>query len=123
MSRADRDEWAKRVQRWMDSGLTAREFANEVGLKPASLSFWKWRLKKDEAHAAKPAKRSQLVQRKSAPPARFVELTAPNRGPVASVVATSACVELVTGAWTVRVPNGVDDVTLRRVLTVVRELS
>jgi transposase len=43
VARADRDEWAKRVQRWQESGLTAREFADEFGLKATSLSFWKWR--------------------------------------------------------------------------------
>lgn len=48
MAKTDRDEWARRVQRWQDSGLTAREFASETGLKATSLTFWKWPLKKDQ---------------------------------------------------------------------------
>jgi hypothetical protein len=31
-AKADRNEWARRMQRWPDSGLTAREFASEMGL-------------------------------------------------------------------------------------------
>jgi len=34
--RVSRDEWAKRVERWKDSGLTAKEFASEVGINPRS---------------------------------------------------------------------------------------
>jgi hypothetical protein len=45
--------WAKRVERWIDSGLTAKEFAAEAGLKPSTLSYWKWRLR-----AKRPAKTS-----------------------------------------------------------------
>jgi hypothetical protein len=44
--RTDREEWAKRVARWKDSGLTAKEFAGELGINPRSLTFWKWQLGK-----------------------------------------------------------------------------
>jgi hypothetical protein len=53
------------VQRWQDSGLTAREFASEMGVKATTSTFWKWRLKKDqEADGSKPATRTQLARRK-----------------------------------------------------------
>lgn len=45
--RTARAEWAKRVERWADSGLTAKEFAAELGINPRSLVFWKWQLKRD----------------------------------------------------------------------------
>jgi transposase len=44
--RISRAEWAKRVVRWRDSGLTAKEFAAELGINPRSLVFWKWQLGK-----------------------------------------------------------------------------
>ena len=44
MSRTSRAEWAKRVERWQDSGLTAKEYAAETGLNASTLSYWKRRL-------------------------------------------------------------------------------
>jgi hypothetical protein len=44
--RINRAEWAKRVARWEGSGLTAKEFAAELGINPRSLVFWKWQLGK-----------------------------------------------------------------------------
>ena len=44
MARESRETWSLRVVRWKDCGLTAKEFAAEVGIKPHSLSWWKWRL-------------------------------------------------------------------------------
>jgi len=38
--RTARAEWAKRVERWADSGLTSKEFAAELGINPRSLVFW-----------------------------------------------------------------------------------
>lgn len=39
-----RQEWAKRIERWKDSGLTAAEFAAETGISAKSLSWWRWNL-------------------------------------------------------------------------------
>ena len=38
MARESREEWAKRAERWRDSGLRAAEFAAEVGVNPWTLS-------------------------------------------------------------------------------------
>src|SRR5215216_8177377 len=78
--RTGRDEWAKRVARWMDSGLTAKEFATELGINPRSLVFWKWQLGKGSG----PAAESPAVSVKSgrAAPARtlpLIELGQPAR--------------------------------------------
>lgn len=37
-----RQEWRKRVQRWVQSGLTATEFATEAGLNVNTLRKWKY---------------------------------------------------------------------------------
>lgn len=44
MARADRATWAKRVERWRQGGLTAEEYAGEIGVNPRTLAYWKWRL-------------------------------------------------------------------------------
>ncbi len=82
MSRTSRSEWAKRVQRWAESGLTAKEFAAETGLKASTLSFWKWRLGSEQrAQVAAPemtsAKRGRRGTAGRARPSvpTFVEVT------------------------------------------------
>lgn len=42
--RASRDEWRRRVERWKDSGLTAKEFAAEAGINAGTLQFWRYKL-------------------------------------------------------------------------------
>ncbi|HKO26669.1 MAG TPA: hypothetical protein VJU80_04365, partial [Solirubrobacteraceae bacterium] len=49
--RASRDEWRKRVDRWKESGLTAKEFAAETGLNAGTLQFWRYKLKKTDPKA------------------------------------------------------------------------
>jgi len=39
-----RAHWAEQVRQWRQSGLTAREFAQRVGIKAGTLSHWAWRL-------------------------------------------------------------------------------
>jgi hypothetical protein len=46
-TRVEREEWAKRVERWRDSGLTTAEFATELGINPKSLTYWAWALKRE----------------------------------------------------------------------------
>ena len=84
MARASRADWAKRVERWKDSGLTAKEFAAETGLNASTLSYWKWRLGVEQCSdkpADKPRTKKSRPTRQP-PKARskaptFVEVTAP----------------------------------------------
>ncbi len=46
-SRVAREEWAKRVERWRDSGLSCAEFAAELGVNARTLTYWKWMLNKE----------------------------------------------------------------------------
>jgi hypothetical protein len=112
MERTSHEEWAKRVERWRDSGLTAAEFAAELGINAHSLSWWKWRL------AAKPAKRgparrssSRRPQISSVPsPLTFLEMTPPVQGEALEIV-------LPTGVR-IRVPSDFDAAALGRLLGV-----
>jgi hypothetical protein len=40
-------EWAKRVERWRDSGLTTAEFAAPVGINAKTLTYWAWTLERE----------------------------------------------------------------------------
>jgi hypothetical protein len=48
-TRTRRAEWQKRIERWRDSGLTAEQFAAELGINAGTLKFWKYRIGKDAA--------------------------------------------------------------------------
>lgn len=39
-----RREWARRVRQWHRSGLTARKFAETLGINRNTLTHWAWRL-------------------------------------------------------------------------------
>lgn len=80
MGRDSRAVWAKRVERWQDSGLTSTEYAAEVGINPRTLAYWKWRLGADEARARSRRRTSPAVG-----PADFVEVV-----PTAAVAAMAA---------------------------------
>jgi hypothetical protein len=77
-------------------------------------------LKKDRSLVVKPAKRAQLLLPKAAKAVGFVELTAPARGAVTFARGNEARTELVVGEYIIRIPNGFDDATLRRLLAALR---
>src|ERR1700722_11203205 len=112
MERTSQEEWAKRVERWRDSWLTAAEFAAELGINAHSLSWWKWRL------AAKPAKRGPALCPSSRrprvmavpSPLTFLEMTPPAQSEALEVV-------LRTG-FRIRVPFGFDGRALWRLFGV-----
>ena len=110
MGRSTRQEWAKRIERWQDSGLTAREFAAEIDVPASSLTYWKWKLgqerKTSVGHATAPVAQP-------APGPRVLEPVREPRAP--ELVATSLEVVLGSGI-VVRVPPQFDDVTLRRIV-------
>ncbi|MEY4577585.1 MAG: Transposase [Pseudomonadota bacterium] len=47
MTKTSPAQWAKLVERWQDSGLTAKEFAVEHNVSPALLGRWKRDLRKN----------------------------------------------------------------------------
>lgn len=116
MDEAVRETWAKRVARWKDSGLSAKEFAAETGINPRSLSWWRWRLAGGEPSTPKRRMRAsksravEVVKPATLSPLSFVEMTASIvRDPLEVVLPSSL---------RVRVPVGFDDATLGRLLDV-----
>jgi transposase len=121
MARTSSEQWAKRVERWKESGLSAKEFAAETGLKASTLAYWRWRLSAAERSGSS----SQgEVQRGLAEPKRGVKrrkrtattMPACVELPVAAVASTPMMLELLFGEVRVRVPSGFDEATLARVV-------
>jgi hypothetical protein len=108
-ARATREEWSKRVERWHESGLTAQEFAAELGVNPRTLTYWKWVLTKGPA-------RDQATRSKTATAVPFVEVgQTPSRADVFELELSDGIV--------VRVPLDFDAAALRRLLEVVGRAS
>lgn len=100
--RASRDEWAKRVERWGDSGLSAEQFAAELGINASTLKFWKYKLGLPAGE-----KQPRQAKRKTLP---LVELR------TAAVVQDSSFNVELRGGRRVQVPAGFDADALKRLL-------
>ena len=111
MSRTPREMWAKRVERWQSSNLTAKEFAAEIGVNDRTLAHWKWILGKEGAGRS-PARR----RRDRGAVVKFTELAVE---PTA-LMAGSPIEIVVEQDLVIRVGRQFDEDTLRRVLGVVR---
>jgi transposase len=112
MERADREIWAKRVERWKDSGLSAKEFAAEIGVKPSTLSWWKWQLG-TKAEAPKARARRARTQKTAFSPMTFVEMAPQARPEPLEIVWPSGV--------RIRVPVDVDPSALARIIDVVEK--
>jgi transposase-like protein len=101
-----REVWTERVRRLQDSDLTTAEFAAELGINPRTLTYWKWRLRKESRSAPTRATSTK-------PKATFVEVKADDIRPTM----TAEPIEVVINERTVvRVREGFDGETLRRVV-------
>lgn len=114
MGRTSRATWAKRVERWQQSGLTAKEFATELDVSPKSLSFWKWKLHREGDSAADACSvedgHSRTTERAAASRPGFLEL-------VPAAAGTAPPLEVVLGNGVcIRVPYGFDERMLARVV-------
>ena len=86
-------EWAKRVERWQRSGLSAAAYGAREGIPGDQLSWWKWHL----------GRRAAVPRGEVAPdkvrfvPARVVERVAPTRsgGQVEVVLSNGRLVRIV----------------------------
>jgi transposase len=71
-------EWARLVEAWKKSGETAADFAATRGIKPGTLTWWKWKL---ASRTAAPAEELRLVAVEIAPtataPATATEIASP----------------------------------------------
>jgi hypothetical protein len=107
--RSSREEWRKRVERWKDSGLTAQQYASELGINAKTLQFWKYKLAKPEPSGARRSGRRKRVLEAALP---LIE--------VQSTVATGAGVfELeLSGGKRLRIPATFEAEPLERLLAV-----
>ena len=118
MDRTDPAAWAKRVERWSESGLSAREFSTELGISGRALRWWKWRLASDaKATTGAPQAKRPHSRRPEAPSAgttiNFVEVASP-------LTAAVTPIEIVLRSGVqLRVTTGFDAPTLERVLAIV----
>ena len=113
MGRTSRETWAKRVERWKESGLTAGEFATEMGISAHSLSWWKWRLAADARRGGNgevTKRRRRRRTTRSPSPLTFVELPAPGLREALEVILESGV--------RIRVPIDFDTATLGRLVEV-----
>lgn len=105
--RTSREEWRKRVARWKDSGLTAEQYATELGIKASTLKYWKYELTKPALEQRYKAARSSRAD-----PPPLIELQ-----PI--VTASAATFELEIGnGRRLRIPAGFDVASLERLLEV-----
>jgi hypothetical protein len=117
-TRVTREEWAKRVERWRDSGLTCAEFSAELGINPRTLTYWKWVLGK-EARGEKrawPRRKGQSSRAMRAPP---TIAPAESRGLIEIQVAPSSDVRIeleLGGGRRLRIPAGFDPQGLKKLL-------
>jgi len=107
--RTNREEWRARVERWKDSGLTAQQFAAEMGINAGTLQFWKYNLGKPEAK--RPRRRQPRAT--SALVSSIIEVH-----PATSAVAEARFeIDLANGRR-LRVPSVFDPATLKSLLAV-----
>jgi transposase-like protein len=105
-----RNEWRKRVARWKESGLTAKEFGAREGINPGTLYFWRYKLAYGD-RLDRPPKRGT---RSDAVVASLVEVPAP------TVVVGDQRFEIELGnGRLIRVSAGFDAESLRALLSVV----
>ncbi len=112
--RVSREEWAKRVQRWRDSGLTASEFARELGINASTLTYWSCELRKTEngADGERVAKRAAKTRSQvSKPHTSMIQVQATG-------VSDGGFVLELSGGRRLRIPRDFDDATLRRLVAV-----
>src|SRR5258706_15736009 len=103
MGRDARATWAKRVERWSESGLPAAEFAAEIGVNARTLTYWKWKLGRPE-------------QRRAAPKPEFVEVVPATSSSTSDVAPPDSLEVVLGGGVVIRVPARFDADALRRVV-------
>lgn len=118
MRRATRQTWATRVEAWQKSGMTAREYAAEIGVNPKTLSYWKWRFRREAEEPA--AQQPGASDAEQSSPVTFVEVL-----PSAALSPPQAepFIVHVAGERRVTVPAHFDPESLRRLLAVLEQAS
>ena len=107
--RTSRADWQKRIERWNDSGLSAEQFAAELGINAGTLRHWKYFLGKQVSRTASA----------KAPAVTASALVEVRPSSVATTVASSLAFELELGTdRKLRIPPQFDAAALERLLGV-----
>jgi transposase len=105
-------EWAKRVERWQRSGLSAAAYGAREGIPGEQLSWWKWHL----GRRAVAPQREVALGKVRFVPARVVERAAPARA--------GGQVEVVLGnGRIVRIMGAVDSKLLADTIRTIESLG
>ena len=119
-TRTSRDEWARRVERWGRSGLTAKAFAEQTGVNAHTLKFWRWRLAFEAKQAAAIVPAKARGRRADVP---FVEVVAAPAAGLPSGKLVDGLELLLPGGLRLRMPMGLDEVGLACVVALVAALE
>jgi transposase-like protein len=105
--------WKKRVERWVASGQSCKEYAAHIGVNPNTLAGWRWKLKRQAA--ASSAVQDDTAQGAAIGRPEFVDVTKQ----LAAVLANeSGLIELEVGGAVVRLRGQVDAEALSKVIGV-----
>ena len=108
-----RAEWQKRIERWRESGLTAEQFATELGINAGTLKYWKYRIGKDSKDSTAGLATEQKPRRSKTPRATsLVEVQA------ATMVAPSSFVLELGRDRRLQIPSQFEAPALERLLSV-----
>ena len=101
------------MRAWRESGETAPEYCERLGLKLGSLRYWASRIRRDvdEALAPTPVRMARVV--------RASDTSTTPAAPAINASAMRGSIVIATGAFRVEVGPGFDEATLSRVLDVV----
>jgi hypothetical protein len=111
MARETREAWARRVERWQRSRLTAERFAAREDVNPRTLTFWKWKL----GRAARDTTVGAQNGRSGGGGVAFVEMLRAATTPAAPAAAFEV---VLPDGYRVGVAPGFDGATLRALLDV-----
>ena len=109
---ASRAEWEQRVERWGQSGLSAKAFASRERLDAKRLCWWRWKLRSSASVESRPPRAPRRVEFL---PVRVVDSSRRQQG------APSPIEIALPNGRVVRVVGGFDPAALQRVLSIASE--
>lgn len=111
-----REVWVRRIERWRESGLSAKEFAARHGFKATTLSHWSWRLRQEKTRETtaqvQQAHRPRRVSTAPLAPLSFIE--------VSPALAEERFELELTDGRRIRIPSGFTAEALQRLLGVLQ---
>lgn len=115
MKRGTRAQWKRWVQNWQRSGLSAKEYAERIGVSAPSLYRWKSLLSDDSSKAMVRSSRKNGSEGEEKRPVTFVEVL-PAAAPRRAVYEIQ-----LSGGRIVRLSENFSAESLRRILAVLEE--